>query len=270
MIPWEVANMVQVITDRAQQATQFLEARVRPDMLSAARAFGVAYGAALLLDLALGACVIGTARGVLARSSQQSRGRRLRELAALGTSVAIVYVFGIRPWLLRWGATHEELHQPLPGDALVPEPWIQSTRAITIHAPVEAVWPWLAQIGQDRGGFYSYEWLENLAGCEMHNADRIHPEWQQRAVGEIVRLHPQTGLRVALFEPNRVLALEGWGAFVLEPVDAHTTRLITRSRAPRGPLSVVLALVGEIPHFVMERGMLLGIKRRAEAACAQG
>jgi hypothetical protein len=190
-------------------------------------------------------------------------------MAAIGTSAATVYLFGIRPWLLRWGATPEELRQPLPGDALVPEPWIQSTRAITIHAPVEAVWPWLAQIGQDRGGFYSYEWLENLAGCEMQNADRIHPEWQTRALGEIVRLHPQTGLRVALFEPNRVLALEGWGAFVLEPLDANTTRLIARSRSPRGPLSVVMALIGEIPHFVMERRMLLGIKWRAEAAWAQ-
>jgi hypothetical protein len=189
-------------------------------------------------------------------------------LAALGTSAATVYWFGIRPWLLRWGATREETHQARPGDALVPEPGIQSTRAITIHAPVDAVWPWLAQIGQDRGGFYSYEWLENLAGCDMHNADRIHPEWQRRAVGEIVRLHPQTGLRVTLFEPNRVLALENWGAFVLERLDAHTTRLIARSRSPRGPFSLAMALVGEIPHFVMERAMLLGIKRRAEAAWA--
>jgi len=76
-----------------------------------------------------------------------------------------------------WRATPAETKRALPGDELVPEPRIQITHAVTIAAPVERVWPWLAQIGQDRGGFYSYEWLENLAGCEMRNADRVHPEW---------------------------------------------------------------------------------------------
>ena len=88
---------------------------------------------------------------------------------------------------------------------------------MTIEAPPEAVWPWLAQLGQDRAGFYSYEWLENLAGCDMHNADEIHPEWQEREPGDTVYLHPLNGLPVARFEPGRVLALEDWGAFVLEP-----------------------------------------------------
>ena len=86
------------------------------------------------------------------------------------------------------------------------------------RAPIEAVWPWLAQLGQERGGFDSYEWLENLAECEMRNADRIHPEWQHREVGEIVHLHPAGGLRVSLFEPGRALGLDGWGTFSLEPV----------------------------------------------------
>ena len=89
----------------------------------------------------------------------------------------------------RWGATDEERRKPLPGDELVADPVTTSTRAITVDAPVEAVWPLLAQIGQDRGGFYSYDWLENLAGCKMHNADRVHPERQQRVIGEVVKLH---------------------------------------------------------------------------------
>ena len=114
-----------------------------------------------------------------------------------------------------WGATAEEAAKALPGDELVPEPGMQTTRAVTIDAPVEEVWPRLAQIGQDRGGFYSYEWLENLAGCRLRNADRIHPEWQERSVGETVLLHPASGLRLARFEPPRGYAFEGW-AFALE------------------------------------------------------
>jgi hypothetical protein len=164
----------------------------------------------------------------------------------------------------RWGATDEELRTPLPGDELVPDPAIVSTHAITIDAPVERVWPWLAQLGQDRGGFYSYEWLENLAGCEMRNADRVHPEWQEREVGELVLLHPANGLAVTLFEPGRVLAIEGWGALVLELADGgRQARLLVRSRVPRGPGAVFYTALVELPHFVMERRMLIGIRERA-------
>jgi hypothetical protein len=141
---------------------------------------------------------------------------------------------------------------------------VQSTRAVTVEAPPEAVWPWLAQLGQDRAGFYSYEWLENLAGCNMHNADAVHPEWQRREPGETVSLHPLRGLPVVRFEPGRVLALEGWGAFVLKPHGPDCTRLIARGRVPRGVGAVANALLMEIPHFLMERKMLLGIKERAE------
>jgi hypothetical protein len=130
------------------------------------------------------------------------------------------------------------------------------------------VWPWLAQLGQDRGGFYSYEWLENLAGCRMRNADRIHPEWQEREVGETVKLHWASGLELTRFEPNRVYALGGW-YFVLEPEDGRT-RLIARGRFPRGRASIAYGLLLELPHFIMERKMLLGIKERAERARIEG
>jgi hypothetical protein len=193
--------------------------------------------------------------------------RLLRPLTVFGVVLPWAYAFVVHPWHLRWGATDEEVGKPLPGDELVPNPAIESTRSITVNAPVEEVWPWLAQIGQDRGGFYSYEWLENLAGCRMRNADRIHPEWQHREVGERVFLHPAFGLKVTSFEPGRAIVLEGWGPFVVEPIDEKSTRVIIRSRVPRR-LDVLLyyLLTFEIPHFIMERRMLKGIKERAERA----
>jgi hypothetical protein len=231
--------------------------------LEAARAFGVMLGGPVVLAAAVGAGAIAVARALAA-------GRLPRPLALAGVAVTAVYALEIRPWILRWGATQEELEEPLPGDELVPDPGIVSTRAVAIDAPAAVVWQWLAQIGQDRGGFYSYEWLENLAGCRMRNADRIHPEWQQREVGETVLLHPLNGLRLARFEPGRVLALEGWGAFVVEPVDEKHTRLLARGRTKRGLGPAAMQLLLEIPHFLMERKMLLGIKARAERAAGSG
>ena len=94
------------------------------------------------------------------------------------------YLYIIRPWHLHWGATHLDRIAVLPGDALSPYASAVVTHAVNIDAPAEAVWRWLVQIGQDRGGFYSYSFLENLAGCDMHNTFRIVPEWQQRAIGD--------------------------------------------------------------------------------------
>ena len=229
-----------------------------------ARAFGVMIGPSLLLDLFM---LTGTLALIIGRIMRPREGsaRVLRPLAILGAVLPWAYALVVRPWHLRWGATDEEASKPLPGDELVSNPAIQSTRAITVDAPVEEVWPWLAQIGQDRGGFYSYEWLENLAGCRMHNADRIHPEWQHREVGERVFLHPAVGLEVKAFEPGRAIVLEGWGPFVVEPIDEKSTRVILRSRVPRriGVLLYYLLTI-EIPHFIMERRMLKGIKERTE------
>ena len=241
----------------------------RASVIDAARAFAVMLGPSLVLDLfaVLGTLVV--ASGWLLRPRQGLLARLLRPLAILGALLPWVYAFFIRSWHLRWGAIEEELSKPLPGDELVPDPGIESTRAITVNASVEEVWPWLAQIGQDRGGFYSYEWLENLAGCEMRNADRIHPEWQHREVGEIVFLHPATGMKVATFEPGRAIVLEGWGAFVVEPIDEKSTRVILRTRVPRGSATLYYLLGIEIPHVIMERRMLKEIKERAERTAGQ-
>jgi hypothetical protein len=194
----------------------------------------------------------------------------------------MAYWLGLRPWHIRWGATDDEIARPLPGDEIVPRPRKWSTRAITIAAPAEAIWPWIAQIGQGRGGLYSYDWLENLVGCDIHSADRVIPELQYLEVGDVVRLGPEgyPAYHVVAIEPDRVLVLGGndpdmgmhsW-AFVLESIDEQTARLIVRSRDDYPPTLanvIIWRLITEPVHFVMERKMLLGIKQRAEAAAVQ-
>jgi hypothetical protein len=195
------------------------------------------------------------------------RDRRLPKAWALfGCAAASGYELALRPWMRNWGASAEERIRAMPGDDLVADPAIEVNHAVTIEAPVADVWPWLAQIGQDRGGFYSYEWLENLAGCEMRNADRVHPEWQRREIGELVPLHPAApGLAVSVFEPGHCIGLEGWGVFAVEPVGTGSTRLLARGRIPRGTAKVLYRSLLELPHFIMQRKMLLGIKARAES-----
>lgn len=197
--------------------------------------------------------------------------------ALAGTAGALAtYVFVIRPWHLSWGATDEELNMPLPGDGLVEKPKLNATHAITIDAPVDVVWPWLVQIGQRRGGFYSYTWLENLVGCQMHNADQIVPEWQELKVGDEIWLHPKAPpLKVLAIEPERAIVLENSWSFFLRSIDEHTTRLIIRGRGEFNPdlknalLNFLLWRgVFEPAHFIMERKMMLGIKERAEAGQA--
>jgi hypothetical protein len=206
-----------------------------------------------------------------------------RHLAHVGHAVAFAFLGYLvllviaRPWHTRWGVTDAEVRAPLPGDELAPNPQYQVMHGVTIHAPADSVWPWLAQIGQDRGGFYSYEWLERLIGDDIRNADSIVPAWTHRRVGELVRATQSgylggiagtdPGWRITRIDPGRVLVLRGWGAFVLVPIDERTTRLLVRSRSPVPPPFIVAPLntmVLEPAHFIMERGMLRGIKRRAE------
>jgi len=200
----------------------------------------------------------------------------------LGAVLPWVYAFVIRPWHLRWGVTDEEASKPLLGDAAIPEkefdPAFGSTRAITVYAPVEVVveeaWSWLEQMpGQDRRGFYKYEWAKDLSGFpeELHEAERSHPEWQHRVTAQAVWLFPATGLKVAAFEPENAVVWEAWGTFAVEPIDEKSTRVILRSRVmrPRRGLYYRLfyhPLVGEFPHFFIERRMLKGLKERAERA----
>jgi len=202
--------------------------------------------------------------------------------AAVGQALAfltLTYV-GVallaRPWHSRWGSTRAELRAELPGDDLVPNAHYTIQHAVTIDAPPQDVWPWLVQLGQNRGGFYSYDWLERLFGDDIQNTDRINPEWQTLKPGDLVRatqpdylgglFGPDLGWKVERIEPNRVLILGGWGAFVLQPSN-NATRLIIRTRGAGEP-NVVFAPLGmlifEPAHFIMQRRMLLGIKERTE------
>jgi hypothetical protein len=117
---------------------------------------------------------------------------RLGIVVVAFTAIGAMFVFVVRPWYLRWGATDDEVRQTLPGDEIVPGGVGQETRAITIHASAERVWPWVAQIGQDRGGFYSYDLLENLVGCEMPTVDLLRLDRQSWQLGDKLWMYPPT------------------------------------------------------------------------------
>ena len=230
----------------------------RPTVLGTVRAFAVMSGGPVVLVLYALTSIAVSAWSLL-------RGGTPPWFAIVGVVAFVAYVAVVAPWSRRWGTTPAVRELVLPGDEAIPNPGLRMTRAVTIAAPPEQVWPWLAQIGQDRGGFYSYTWLENLAGCRMHNARQIHSEWQQRDVGDTVLLHPAAGLQLTRFEPGRCFALGGW-YLVLDPVGDGRTRLLARSRIPKGVASAAYAVFVELPHFIMERRMLRTIKQRAELA----
>ena len=214
---------------------------------------------------------------------------------AVAAAVVLVGVYAhlVRPWHLNWGATDEEVATPLPGDEVVPRPKSEATHAVTIRAPPARVWPYLAQLGQDRAGFYSYTRLEDLLGCRMRNMYRVVPEWQHLEAGDGVLFHPKLPrVPVAILDPGRAKVIGGpldpdtgapvavgtadparcgataW-AFVLRDLGDGRTRLVVRLRGRwpdgwRGWLAN--RLFWEPAHFVMERRMLLTLKRLAEAA----
>ena len=184
-------------------------------------------------------------------------------------SLAGVYSLLLRRPILNWGATDSEARGRLPGDELLEGADGVATRAITIDAPAAAVWPWIAQMGPSpRGGAYTYDWIENLLGLDMHSADQVLDEYQHPEVGDVVG-YGSNRMRLERVEPQRVLALRSadgnwvW-SFVLEERNG-TTRLISRNRF-RTPTSLVRIgmAVMEPASLVMERKMLHGIRQRAE------
>ncbi len=222
--------------------------------------------------------------------------RAAREYVVGMTQVTIAVLTS--PWRRdsynRWGAVDSEVVAPMPGDDLVPTPRLGYTRAIMIDAPPSAVWPWLVQIGQGRGGLYSFDALENLVGCRIHSADRILPEHQAIAVGDLVRMGPEGYPCFAVIEARppspegAALVLLGadpkpphatpspgetapagastW-QFVLRPLDdGARTRLVVRQRLDYPDSMAWVWRLTEPIAFAMEREMLRGIKRRAEAA----
>ena len=209
------------------------------------------------------------------------KSRYLVALSLIGGATVACTVLA-RRWQLRWGATDQESEEPLPGDNLITHADLAATRAITIRASSSEVWPWIAQLGQGRGGFYSYDFLENLVGCEIHSADRIVPEWQDIGVGGEVRFAPEVGLTVASLEQGRSVVLRGgvpignnpppydftW-VFVVREEPNKTTRLLVRERyAYTRSWARLVVEPTEVLSFVMSQKMLRGIKERAERARA--
>ena len=200
------------------------------------------------------------------------------------------YIAYIRPWHLRWGSSDEEVELQLPWDELIPDPKLQATHAVTILASPSQVWPWLVQLGQGRGGFYSYDFIENSMGLDIHTTDRILPEFQELEAGDVIPLSPDGfGIPVAIVQPEKTLVLFGdtrqddsgqipvlnpgdhmaasWG-FYISSLDDGSTRLVERFRADwnEAPYNTFFYRAFLEPgSFIMERKMLLGIKERAEA-----
>lgn len=227
-------------------------------------------------------------RGLAARAEGRLARDTWRDVAdGLVGATAIVFDLltpFLRPARSHWGLDEATANRVYPGDELVTQPRWGWTHGIEIAAPAERVWPWVAQIGADRGGFYSYQWLENLAGCDVHNAEIIHPEWAHR-IGSGLALHPKMpSLEVVAMAPGRWLVALGaedpearktgrpWAraswSFHVEPRGPERCRFISRFRvACSDDLATRLThgpFVGEAIGFAMDRRMLLGVKERAE------
>ena len=185
------------------------------------------------------------------------------------TALGVLYARLLRAPILAWGTSEREAATRLPGDELLEEADGVSTRAIDIDAPPSAVWPWIAQMGPTpRGGAYTYDWIENALGLDMHSADHVLPEFQHPQIGDVIA-YGRNRMRVELVEPEHVLSWRSedgnwvW-TFVLEPRDG-STRLLSRNRFRLPTLGARLGMLPMEPaSLVMERKMLHGIKTRAE------
>jgi hypothetical protein len=194
---------------------------------------------------------------------------------AFAVSFALLYWFPIRRWFARWGATSAEASRAMLGDSFIADPTDVATQAVTIDAPADAIWPWLVQIGYQRGGLYSYDWLDLLFGfLDRPSANTILPEYQHLAAGDEISLGPHQTLSVAAVEPQRALALSSsqhgmdwvW-QLGLYPIDEDHTRLVSRGTERVHTVAAWLGVrVMEPAAFIMTRRMLLGVKQRAEGS----
>lgn len=202
-------------------------------------------------------------------------------MSAISAAVVLLgfsYWFGVRPAFLRWGASDADLARPMPGDAIVEHPAYQATLAITLNAAPRHVWPWLLQLGYQRGGLYSYDALDRLFGyLDRPSATRILPEFQQLAPGDEIPVGRGGGFPVVAVDPQRTLVLGGRGdgfawvwQFGLYAVDANHTRLVSKNivRTPASVGAWLFMRALEPAAFLMTRRMLIGLKQRAEHLAA--
>jgi hypothetical protein len=188
--------------------------------------------------------------------------------------LAVLYWFPVRRWMARWGATTSDLTRVMAGDNLIVDPTYSGTMTVIVNAPPEHIWPWLVQMGYQRGGLYSYDWLDRLFGyLDRPSATRLLPEFQHLVVGDKIPLGRGPAWPVAATEPRRALVLDmrnmggiDWvWQFGLYPVDEQRTLLVSRSRVrARSVWAWLLTRAIEPAGFVMTRRMLLGLKQRAE------
>lgn len=299
--------IAELVTD-PQQIARFLALRLRrhPILVRAimtAEGLPLRYSPQDLIDFAdQKALVVLRPEAIETTGARPARRRRIGPvtiaLGVLATLIAAGFVHRllVRPWYLRWGATAAEATDSLPGDSIVAGANMASTRAITVAAPPKQVWAWLVQIGQGRGGFYSYDHLENLAGLHIHSTDELNPKFLQLAPGDVIAVEPGgSGFAVDTVVHERLLLLHVDGSgpgemgahfrtadaastwvFVLRPQPDAATRLVVRWRA-RYPgarstsrVAALIRLLLEPLEFVMERKMLLGIRQRAEQTYNQG
>src|SRR5512138_1213317 len=194
-------------------------------------------------------------------------------------TLAALYWFPVRRWMSRWGATPSDLTRVMAGDSLLVDPTYSGTMAVTVAAPPEDIWPWLVQIGYRRGGLYSYDWLDRLFGyLDRPSANRVLPEFQNLAVGDVIPVGRGDGFPVTAIEPYRALVLSGtsdgfqwvW-QFGLYKLDNDRTRLVSRGtqRFAKTIRWWLFMRVMEPAAFIMTRRMLLGLKQRAEGLRAR-
>ncbi len=204
--------------------------------------------------------------------------------------VACYLSWFLRPLRDRWGLTKEEAYRTLPGDHIIEQPQSAFTHGIVINAPAKYVWPWVAQMGKDRGGFYSYEALENLMGLGIYNADTILEQHQHPKQGDIILFGPDNGCTLAICKEGEAMVIENsldmdtnkpynpaeghpknylhlsW-LWYIEPLDRYKSRFISRNRLNFSPTfknRLMFSAMAEPMVFAMDRKMCLGIKRRAE------
>ena len=213
----------------------------------------------------------------------------LRRVALVKLVVLAGYVLLVRRWQLRWGTPDPLVDAPLPGDEVVGAADLVATRSIRIAAPPAELWPWVVQLGQGRGGFYSYDALENLIGCDIHSAERIVDAWQHLDVGDEVRLHPEVALRAVQVEVGQALVLEGsvpvtgagsaaaggdqspqapydftWAFVVQDAGDGHSWLMVRERYGYRRWWTWLLVEPVAAVSFVMTQRMLRGIRDRVE------
>jgi len=205
---------------------------------------------------------------------------KIVKFAALFFAVLVIgYALFLRSFLMHWGSTKIERDKYYPGDSIVVAACTTTTIAITIDKPPSAIWPWIVQMGLNKGGFYSYTWLENMFGCKLRNAQTIHPEWQNTREGDIEPVcdaavrKEMPGWIVATLIPNKAFVYKiatdsTWTmGYYIDSVNSSQSRLITRMRYSAGKKfmdEMIDKAWMEWAHCIMQRGSIKGIKKRSE------